>query len=136
MITPEDFAELAKSIEAGEPVSNEKAKEILTTIYEMDANLVILQNCLELAVDNARNIIPAVAEKVLSMSGRTDGKSKKKAASYAAEVTARFEVALQMYLAGAAEKAQEMLYGENTESIDEDTETNPIPEETTNEESK
>lgn len=111
MINPEEFAELAKSIQDGNDVPNEKAKEIVKTIYEMDASLVILQNTLELAVENAREIIPAVAQRVLAMSGRTGKKIEGKAARYSAEVTARFEIALQMYLSGAAEKAEEMLLG-------------------------
>lgn len=111
MIKPEEFAELAKSIEEGNDVPNEKAKEIIRTIYEMDASLVILQNTLELAVENAREIIPAVAQRVLAMSGRTGKKIETKAAKLSAEVTARFEIALQMYLNGAAEKAEEMLNG-------------------------
>ena len=111
MIKPEEFAELAKSIEEGNDVPNEKAKDIIRTIYEMDASIVIIQNTLELAVENAREIIPAVAQRVLSMSGRTGNKIETKAAKYAAEITARFEIALQMYLSGAAEKAEEMLNG-------------------------
>jgi len=133
MMNPEEFAEIAKSIEEGKDIPNEKAKEVLRTIYEMDASLVILQNCLELAVENAREIIPAVAEKVLGMAGRTDSKSKKKTAKYAAEVTARFEIALQMYLAGASEKAEEMLNGTIELNDDLSEETNPSPEEDTNE---
>jgi hypothetical protein len=45
------------------------------------------------------------------MSGRTGKKIEDKAAKYAAEITARFEIALQMYLSGASEKAEEMLSG-------------------------
>lgn len=111
MLSPEEFAVIATKIDGGEALTNEDAKSLLNTIYQMDINSVILQNCLQLSIDNSKEVIPAVAEKVLSMSGRTDGKSKKKAASYAADVAARFEVALQMYLAGAAEKAFEMLNG-------------------------
>jgi len=133
MMNPEEFAEIAKSIDEGNDIPNDKAKEVLRTIYEMDASLVILQNCLELAVENAREIIPAVAEKVLGMAGRTDSKSKKKTAKYAAEVTARFEIALQMYLAGASEKAEEMLNGTIELNDDLSEETNPSPEEDTNE---
>lgn len=126
MISAEDFQELVKSVENNEQIPTEKVKELVTTIYEMDANLVILQNCLQLATENARDVIPAVAEKVLSMAGRTDTKSKNKAAKFAADVTARFEIALQMYLAGAAEKAQEILNGTT-----EDTETEPTQQEET-----
>jgi hypothetical protein len=124
MITPEEFQDLAKQIGNEEPVSAEQAKAVLTTIYELDANLVILQNALELAVENAQQVIPAVAEKVLSMSGRTDSKSKKKAATFAAEITARFELAIQLYLSGASQEAQKMLYEMDQDaaaSLEEDT---------------
>jgi len=111
MLTPEEFVELKKSIEDGNAIDNETGQKILLTILEMDTNIVILQNALELGVQNAQEVIPAVAEKVLAMAGRTDSKSKKKAANYAADVTARYEIAIQLYLSGAAEKAQEMLAG-------------------------
>lgn len=111
MLTPEEFVELKKSIEGGNAIDNETGQKILLTILEMDTNIVILQNALELGVQNAQEVIPAVAEKVLAMAGRTDSKSKKKAANYAADVTARYEIAIQLYLSGAAEKAQEMLAG-------------------------
>jgi hypothetical protein len=133
MITPEEFQDLAKQIGNEEPVSAEQAKAVLTTIYELDANLVILQNALELAVENAQQVIPAVAEKVLSMSGRTDSKSKKKAATFAAEITARFELAIQLYLSGASQEAQKMLYEMDQDaaaSLEEDTTTS---QEATNE---
>lgn len=132
MITSEDFAAVVKAVEAGETVDNETVKELVRTLMELDANLVILQNALELSVENAHEIIPGVAEKVLSMSGRTDGKSKKRVAKYAAEVTARFEIALQMYLAGAAEKAREML-DEVGQLSEQDEETTDAPQEATNE---
>jgi hypothetical protein len=109
MLKPEDFKEIIDTISKEETLSKEQIQSMLTTIYELDANLVIVQYALELAVGNAIEVIPAVAEKVLSMSGRTDSKSKQKAAKYAAEVTARFELAIQMYISGASEQAAEML---------------------------
>jgi hypothetical protein len=109
MLKPEDFKEIIDTISKEETLSKEQIQSMLTTIYELDANLVIVQYALELAVGNAVEVIPAVAEKVLSMSGRTDSKSKQKAAKYAAEVTARFELAIQMYISGASEQAAEML---------------------------
>jgi len=130
MLTPEEFGDISKRVDDGEVLTNEETKSLLKTIYHMDVNSVIFQNCLQLAMDNARDVIPAVAEKVLSMSGRTDSKSKKKAATYAADVSARFEVALHMYLAEAAEKAFEMLEGMS------DTETTEPAQEADNEETK
>lgn len=109
MLKPEDFKEIIDTISKEETLSKEQIQSMLTTIYELDANLVIVQYALELAMGNAAEVIPAIAEKVLSMSGRTDSKSKQKAAKYAAEVTARFELAIQMYVSGASEQAAEML---------------------------
>lgn len=137
MIKPEEFQEITKSVEAGEPIPNDKAKEIIATILEMDASNVIIQNALQLSVDNAREVIPAVAERVLSMSGRTDGKTKKKAAKFAGEITARFEIALQMYLAGAAEEAAKMLNPDAVISDEEyEDEIETADKEATNEETK
>jgi hypothetical protein len=108
MLSSDDFREVVKAVDE-DTLTNEQAKALLTTVYELDANLVILQNALELAVSNAIELFPAMAEKILSMSGRTDGKSKKKAAKFAADVTARYEVSVQLYLSGAFEQAQDML---------------------------
>ena len=130
MLTPEEFKEIVDHIETGESLNNETAKKLIQTISEMDVHNVILSNALQLSVDNAYEVIPGVVEKVLSMSGRTDGKTKKKAAKYAADVVARFEVSIQLYLAGAAEKAQEVLHGTS-----EPDETTDAQEEATNEES-
>ncbi len=109
MLTPEEFKTVSDAILAEETLTPEQAKALLATVYELDAGLVIVQNALELSVANAQEVIPAVAEKVLSMAGRTDSKSKKSVAKFAAEITARFEIAIQMYLAGANEQAEEML---------------------------
>jgi hypothetical protein len=119
MITPEDFSRIKEDIDNGSDITPEDIKSLVDTIYEMDTQLVILQNALQLAVDNSQEVIPAVAEKVLSLSGRTDTKIKKKVAQYAADVTARYEIAVHLYLAGAADKAREMLSG--TPDISEET---------------
>jgi hypothetical protein len=134
MLTSEEFKEVVDNIEAGESLDNEKAKSLIQTIAEMDMHNAILLNALELSIENAQEVIPGVVEKVLSMSGRTDSKSKKKAAKYAAEITARFEVAIQLYLAGAADKAQEVLYGTNDIQLDDEEETDNATQEATNEE--
>ena len=109
MINLEDFKTITETISKGETLSPEQINSMLVTIYELDANLVVSQYALELAIGNAQEVIPAVCEKTLSLSGRTDSKIKKKVAQYAAEVTARFEIAIQMYIAGASEQASEML---------------------------
>lgn len=109
MINQEDFKAITEIISKGETLSPEQINSMLVTIYELDANLVVSQYALELAIGNAQEVIPAVCEKTLSLSGRTDSKIKKKVAQYAAEVTARFEIAIQMYIAGASEQASEML---------------------------
>ena len=125
MIQPDDFEVIRKAIEDGESITNESAQELIYTILEMDTNLVILQNGLELGVQNTLEIIPIIAERILEMSGRTDSKTKKKAAKYAAEITARYEVSIQLYLAEAADKARQML-----EEIKNNQETNPTVEAT------
>lgn len=109
MINQEDFKAITEIISKGETLSPEQINSMLVTIYELDANLVVSQYALELAIGNAQEVIPAVCEKTLSLAGRTDSKIKKKVAQYAAEVTARFEIAIQMYIAGASEQASEML---------------------------
>lgn len=109
MLNQEDFKVITEVISKGETLTSEQINAMLTTIYELDANLVISQYALELAIGNAHEVIPAVCEKTLSLSGRTDSKIKRKVAEYAAETTARYELAIQMYLSGASEQAAEML---------------------------
>lgn len=116
MLQADDFKEVIKAVGDG-TVTQEQAKEMLTTIYELDTNLVILQNALELAVSNSMELFPAIAEKILALAGRTDGKAKKKAAKFAADVTARYEVSIQLYLSGAYEQAQDMLQKLSTGEI-------------------
>lgn len=129
MLNQEEFKEVSELINNDGTPSIEQIKSMLETIYELDANLVIAQYALELAVGNAQEVIPAVCERTLSLSGRTDSKIKRKVAQYAAEVTARYELAVQMYLSGAMEQAEEMLKkiasGELS-TIEEDTEENQI----------
>lgn len=120
MISPDEFQVIADLIKEEKELTTEQAKTLLSSIYELDANLVILQNALELTVMNAQEVIPAVAEKVLAMAGRNDTKAKKKAANFAGQVTAQFTTATHLYLSGAYEQAQEMLQKlNNGESLDE-----------------
>jgi hypothetical protein len=133
MINPEEFKVLSDAIKAEETLTSEQASTLLQVVYELDANLIILQNALELTLMNAEEVVPAVAEKVLAMAGRTDTKVKKKAATFAAQVTAQFQTATHMYLNGAYEQAVELLEKiKSGESLEEET-TTTIEEEVTNE---
>ena len=109
MLNQEDFKEVVDAINSESTLTQEQLKNVLATVYELDANLVIVQNALELTLANAEEVMPAIAEKILSMAGRTDQKSKKKAAEFAADVTARYQYATHMYLQGAFTEAEEML---------------------------
>lgn len=127
MISPEDFKIMADKVENKTPLTDEEVASLMSTIFELDASLVIVQNALELSVANAHDVIPAVAEHTLKIAGRTDTKAKKKVANFAGEITARFELAIQMYLAGAFEEAKKML-----ETIDPSNDTQPEESITTN----
>lgn len=138
MLSAEEFKEIADAINLDTPLTSEQARNLLGTIYELDANLVIVQNALELTLENAEQVMPAIAEKVLAMSGRTDQKAKKKAAEFSADVMARYQYATHMYLQGAFEEAEVMLTklknGETFETITEQQSTETTTtEETTNE---
>lgn len=109
MITPEKYAEIAQSIEAGSPVSIEDTRELVLTIQELDAQAIILQNALNLAYDNAMVIVEALAETVMSRCGRTDTKTKRAVGKIAGNAAARYELALNAYLLGAFEEAKQML---------------------------
>lgn len=130
MINPDDFKAITEAVEKGETLTADQVKDLIKTVYEMDANMVILQYGLELAIENNREVLPAMAERILSMAGRTDGKSKKRVAKYAAEVTARAELAVQLYLSGATEEAQKMLaqIGQVEDTTVEETTDESVPE--------
>jgi hypothetical protein len=140
MLTAEEFKEVADAINLDTTLTSEQAKSLLATVYELDANLVIVQNALELTLTNAEEVMPAIAEKILAMSGRTDQKAKKKAAEFAADVMARYQYATHMYLQGAFEEAEVMLTklknGETFESLTEQPTETTTTEETNNEENK
>ena len=132
MITPDEFKVLSDKIIAGETITNEEARELLAAVYEMDTNLIILQNTLELSVLNVQDIVPNLSALVLRLSGRTDNKIKKKVAQISAEVVGNFGASIQMYLSGAYEEAQNLVtkimngeeYG-TTESLPDSGETIP-----------
>lgn len=126
MLTPIEFKEITDLLEKDEAITLEQSKALLNTLYVLDANLVVVQNALELSVANAREIIPALAFKVMEMCGRNDNKSKKKVATLAGAITGKFEQAIHLYINGAFEEANNMV------SEMQETTTNP-EEETTNE---
>ena len=109
MIDAERFIVLANKVKEDEGLSIDETKELLEVVYSIDANLVILQQALELAVANSQDACQIVASNVLSMSGRTDNKAKKKAADFSARVAAGLENAIQEYLIQASQQAEEML---------------------------
>ena len=112
MLTQEEFKVIADKISNKEALSLEDSESLIKVMTELDANMYILQNALQLSVDNATEVIPAVAEQVLKFSGRTDSKIKKKTANFCGEIVARFELALQMYVAQSHEEVQRLLSGE------------------------
>jgi hypothetical protein len=109
MIDAERFIELANKVKEDTVLSIEECKELLEVVYSIDANLVVLQQALELAVANSQDACQMVASNVLSLSGRTDNKAKKKAADYSARVAAGLEISIQEYLVYASEQAEQML---------------------------
>jgi hypothetical protein len=109
MIDAERFIELANKVKEDTLLSLEETKELLEVVYSIDANLVVIQQALELAVANSQDACQMVASNVLSLSGRTDNKAKKKAADYAARVAAGLEISIQEYLIYASEQAEQML---------------------------
>ena len=120
MMTPEIFQGLVDNLNADKELTLQEQKDLLEAIYELDANLVILQNALELSVANAEMVLQELALQVLKIAGRTDTKAKKKAAQLSATVLINFQNAIHYYLAGAYEQAQEMLTKiKNGESLDE-----------------
>lgn len=109
MIDAERFIVLADKVKDNQVLSIEETKELLEVIYSIDANLVIIQQALELAVANSQDACQIVASNVLSISGRTDNKAKKKAADFSARVAAGLETSIHEYLIHASEQAEEML---------------------------
>ena len=109
MLEQEEFKRIAEIVTSGNDLSKKDANSMLVTLLELDAHLVVLQNAIELTIVNAQDVLPALAEKILQMSGRTDAKSKKKVATMAAEITARFIMATELYVQGALEEANSMI---------------------------
>ena len=132
-MSPEDFKVLVDKINGDTLLSLQEQKDLLEAVYEIDANLVILQNALELSVANAEDALQALAMQVLQIAGRSDNKAKTKAAKLSAGVLVNFQNAIHYYLAEAYEQAQVMLTKiKNGESLDA-PQSNPTEEGTTNE---
>lgn len=112
MITQEEFKVIAEKISNKEVLTQEESENLVQIITELDTNMYILQNAIQLAVDNASEVIPGVAEQVLKFSGRTDSKIKKKTATFCGEIVARFELAIQMYIAQSYDELHKLLAGE------------------------
>lgn len=123
MISAEDFQKMVADEEAGLPCAF-PISEILNTIKALDLQLVIAQNALELCLTNLVASIPALAEKVLAIAGRTDKKIKKKVAELAAGIVGECEDSLQTYMMKANLEAIKLL-GVDLET----TEVAPVVEE-------
>jgi hypothetical protein len=109
MLKPEEFAQIAQAVNDKEDLTYEQAIALVRTIQHMDLQLVIGQNALQLAMENINTVVPALAERVLERSGRTDKKIKKSVAEIAAEVVSSCDVSLQTYIANAIFEASRIL---------------------------
>ena len=109
MMTPEQFAEVAETVAAGNQITPEQTAELISMVRRMDILVLIFQNALELMVQNAYEAIPAVAEKVMQRCGRTDHKTKKSIAEQAATAVASCDNALQSYMTVAMMEAAKIL---------------------------
>lgn len=120
MISGEDFQALEEQITEGVEVAQERIKDLLDTIRALDLQLLIAQNALDLTLTNLNNVVPELAQKVLSMCGRTDQKIKKKIAELSAGVVAECEGSVQSYLAKATIEALGVLGIQLPEPEDDD----------------
>ena len=123
MISAEDFEEIVEAVAANKDVTQEQVSSLIDVIRRLDLQLLIAQNGLELTLTNAHVVIPNLAERVLSLAGRTDQKIKKKVAELAAQNVIELESSVQAYLVKATIEAMNLL-GINFEDEDEDEDEN------------
>jgi len=123
MISAENFEEIVEAVAANKNVTQEQVSSLIDVIRRLDLQLLIAQNGLELTLTNAHVVIPNLAERVLSLAGRTDQKIKKKVAELAAQNVVELESSVQAYLVKATIEAMNLL-GINFEDDDEDENIN------------
>ena len=124
MISGEEFQALEERVAAGVELTIEHAKTLLDTVRALDVQLLIAQNALELSLANTSNVVPDIAQKVMSMCGRTDQKTKKKVAELAAGLVSQCDDSVQTYLAKAMIDALSLLgvdLGDLTEEATEES---------------
>ena len=111
MINGDEFQQLELEINSlgVEAIASTRVAELLTTIKTLDVQLLIAQNALELSLTNIGNVVPDIAQKVMSMCGRTDQKTKKKVAELAAGLVSQCDDSVQTYLAKAMMDALSLL---------------------------
>lgn len=109
MLSAEEFQEIVEAVADNKTITQEQATSLIDVIHRLDLQLLIAQNGLELSLANMTVIVPDLAERVLSASGRTDNKIKKKIAELAAGVVVQFEDSVQTYLVNATLEALQLL---------------------------
>ena len=109
MLSAEEFQEIVEAVADNKTITQEQATSLIDVIHRLDLQLLIAQNGLELSLANMTVVVPDLAERVLSASGRTDSKIKKKIAELAAGVVVQFEDSVQTYLVNATLEALQLL---------------------------
>lgn len=109
MLSAEEFQEIVEAVADNKTITQEQATSLIDVIHRLDLQLLIAQNGLELSLANMTVVVPDLAERVLSASGRTDNKIKKKVAELAAGVVVQFEDSVQTYLVNATLEALQLL---------------------------
>jgi hypothetical protein len=98
IMTPEDYTQIEKAVEAGNQLSAEQVQMLLQTVNRLDGTLFVFQNSLQLFAESTAAAVPQLAQKIMARCGRTDTKIKKSVATMAAETVISIEEAIQSYL--------------------------------------
>jgi hypothetical protein len=98
VMTPAQYTEIEKALEAGTPLTDEQVQMLVKTVSRLDGTIFVFQNSLQLMAESMAAAVPQLAQKVMARCGRTDRKVAKAIAEMAANTVVSIEESIQSYL--------------------------------------
>lgn len=130
MISSERFNEIANKVRRREFISPLDAEELITSLAELDANLLVAQNTVDFVLAGAIYQIEQLGKEATEIMGTRDHAKVKKLASRFGGAAGKLTMATQTFVQGQVRQAQEMLDsaagGGDGEFTDDETTAGPV----------
>lgn len=105
MIDNERFIQIAAKVQRNEFLTPEDGKDLIETMAELDAHLMILQNTLSFTLAAAISKMETLGSRSVDIMGDRDRAKVKKMAALYGNAAGQLEAAVSLYLAGQVEAA-------------------------------